>query len=533
MTVSSRSSTASCALPDGSRLLVLGPLIRDRKTEGDRVFEARPQAGLRARPRRRRAGATSTRRRRSTSTSATPSRSWSTGSSSATPTTTAGRSARTTRTRMPRGWRTRSRPRCGWARGSWSSRPPTRAPSRSSASASATAARSTAPRSTSSSRAPSRSTRRTAPARRAPAWACAWSSTPIALIPNQRLLDRGRRAACRGRAMPTRLRGTARSPRPWPSAHGFGTRRARRQAAAGGARLPALRAAGREGRASATATHGGSATLRRRRSRALITNLERRYRETDSEYVKTELEKFMVERPCPTCGGQAPQAGGARRHHRRPEHLGRRGAGGHRRARLGGARCRSVLTERERAIARQVLKEIRARLGFLVDVGLDYLTLDRTSSTLSGGEAQRIRLATQIGSSLVGVLYILDEPTIGLHQKDNAKLIATLVRLRDLGNTLHRRRARRGDHPDGRLGRRHRAGGRRARRRGHRQRAAARRCSRSRGRSPAPTCAASGRCPIPTQAAQGQRQGARRARRARSTTSRTSTCASRWARSRR
>ncbi len=94
------------------------------------------------------------------------------------------------------------------------------------------------------------------------------------------------------------------------------------------------------------------------------------------------------------------------------------------------------LSERERQIARQILKEIRARLGFLVDVGLDYLTVDRTSSTLSGGEAQRIRLATQIGSSLMGVLYILDEPTIGLHQKDNAKLIATLVRLRDLGNTL-------------------------------------------------------------------------------------------------
>ena len=83
-----------------------------------------------------------------------------------------------------------------------------------------------------------------------------------------------------------------------------------------------------------------------------------------------------------------------------------------------------------------MLKEIRARLGFLVDVGLDYLTLDRASGTLSGGEAQRIRLATQIGSSLMGVLYILDEPSIGLHQRDNARLIATLVRLRDLGNTL-------------------------------------------------------------------------------------------------
>ena len=94
------------------------------------------------------------------------------------------------------------------------------------------------------------------------------------------------------------------------------------------------------------------------------------------------------------------------------------------------------MTERERTIARQVLKEIVARLGFLVDVGLDYLTLDRASISLSGGEAQRIRLATQIGTTLMGVLYILDEPSIGLHQRDNAKLIATLTRLRDLGNTV-------------------------------------------------------------------------------------------------
>src|SRR5690606_34304856 len=94
------------------------------------------------------------------------------------------------------------------------------------------------------------------------------------------------------------------------------------------------------------------------------------------------------------------------------------------------------LTEREMAIGRQVLREIDARLRFLADVGLDYLTLDRPAGTLSGGEAQRIRLATQIGSGLVGVLYILDEPSIGLHQRDNARLIATLQRLRDLGNTL-------------------------------------------------------------------------------------------------
>ena len=167
----------------------------------------------------------------------------------------------------------------------------------------------------------------------------------------------------------------------------------------------------------------------------VLPNLNRRYRETDSEWVKSELEKFMVERPCPVCGGKRLK----------PEVLG---------VTIDGRNISDVanlsvtdaldwaqslsgrLSDRERTIARQVLKEIVARLGFLVDVGLDYLTVDRTSSTLSGGEAQRIRLATQIGSSLVGVLYILDEPTIGLHQKDNAKLIATLVRLRDIGNTL-------------------------------------------------------------------------------------------------
>jgi len=167
----------------------------------------------------------------------------------------------------------------------------------------------------------------------------------------------------------------------------------------------------------------------------LLPNIERRYRETDSEWVKTELEKFMVARPCPTCVGTRL----------RPEALSVTVDG----LNIAQVALKSVtdalkwaevlpnrLSERERQIGRQVLKEIRARLGFLVDVGLDYLTVDRTSSTLSGGEAQRIRLATQIGSSLMGVLYILDEPTIGLHQKDNAKLIATLIRLRDLGNTL-------------------------------------------------------------------------------------------------
>ncbi len=167
----------------------------------------------------------------------------------------------------------------------------------------------------------------------------------------------------------------------------------------------------------------------------VLPNLERRYRETGSEMIKTEIERYMTTRPCPTCGGMRLK----------PEVLA---------ITVGGKnviettqlsvtdalrwyeRLPNRLTERENQIARQVLKEIRARLGFLVDVGLDYLTLDRASGTLSGGEAQRIRLATQIGSSLMGVLYILDEPSIGLHQRDNDRLIGTLVRLRDLGNTL-------------------------------------------------------------------------------------------------
>ena len=167
----------------------------------------------------------------------------------------------------------------------------------------------------------------------------------------------------------------------------------------------------------------------------VVTNLERRFRETESEYIRTELEKFMVQRPCPTCGGRRL----------RPEAL----AVTVDRRNIAETSTLSVtdaldwaaalpgrITEREQTIARQVLKEIVARLGFLVDVGLDYLTVDRASVTLSGGEAQRIRLATQIGTTLMGVLYILDEPSIGLHQRDNAKLIATLTRLRDLGNTV-------------------------------------------------------------------------------------------------
>ena len=165
----------------------------------------------------------------------------------------------------------------------------------------------------------------------------------------------------------------------------------------------------------------------------VIPNLERRYRETDSDGVRENLERYMNVMPCPTCEGARL----------RPEALF---------VRVGEKNIREVcalsiveaesffaelqLAEKEAEIGRRILKEIRERLSFLSHVGLDYLALDRSSGTLSGGEGQRIRLATQVGSSLMGVLYILDEPSIGLHQRDNRRLLETLKRLRNLGNTV-------------------------------------------------------------------------------------------------
>ena len=165
----------------------------------------------------------------------------------------------------------------------------------------------------------------------------------------------------------------------------------------------------------------------------VVNNLQRRYSETSSEYVKEDIEKYMSANTCKVCNGARLK----------PEALA---------VTIGGENITAItqmsverseaffkalqLTEREMLIAHQILKEIRARLGFLANVGLGYLNLARSATTLSGGESQRIRLATQIGSSLVGVLYILDEPSIGLHQRDNARLLATLETLRDLGNTL-------------------------------------------------------------------------------------------------
>lgn len=165
----------------------------------------------------------------------------------------------------------------------------------------------------------------------------------------------------------------------------------------------------------------------------IIRNLERRYKDSYSSYIKMDIESLMCENPCPDCHGERLK----------PETLA---------VTVGGMNISEVsklsvrqskeffehltLSHKEQLIASQIMKELHARLGFLLDVGLDYLTLSRSAGSLSGGEAQRIRLATQIGSSLMGVLYILDEPSIGLHQRDNARLLDTLKHLRDLGNTL-------------------------------------------------------------------------------------------------
>ena len=165
----------------------------------------------------------------------------------------------------------------------------------------------------------------------------------------------------------------------------------------------------------------------------LIKNVERRYRETGSELTKQEYENFMTITPCKECGGRrlkkeslAVTIGGKNISELTEMSIND----------LNAFMDRLELTKQQHLIGDQVIKEIRSRLGFLIDVGLDYLMLSRATATLSGGEAQRIRLATQIGSGLVGVAYILDEPSIGLHQRDNDKLLKTLKNLRDLGNTL-------------------------------------------------------------------------------------------------
>ena len=180
---------------------------------------------------------------------------------------------------------------------------------------------------------------------------------------------------------------------------------------------------------------GARAYETKRPFEGVITNLERRFRETDSEWAREEIARYFTDVPCEACNG----------YRLKPEALCVKIAGRH----IGEVSDMSVrgaaqwfndlpdkLNAKQNEIAARILKEIRARLKFLVDVGLDYLTLARASGTLSGGESQRIRLASQIGSGLTGVLYVLDEPSIGLHQRDNARLLETLKRLRDLGNTV-------------------------------------------------------------------------------------------------
>ena len=184
--------------------------------------------------------------------------------------------------------------------------------------------------------------------------------------------------------------------------------------------------------------HAGSVSYYDTTYEGVIPNLSRRFRETDSDYVRGEIERYMTASPCPDCHGARlkPESLAVTIADKNIIEVTQMSLFEEQRwfERLAGPE--TPLSKREQQIAYQILKEIRARLDFLVEVGLDYLTLDRAPRTLSGGEAQRIRLATQIGSGLMGVLYVCDEPTIGLHAADDARLIRTLERLRDLGNTV-------------------------------------------------------------------------------------------------
>ncbi len=167
----------------------------------------------------------------------------------------------------------------------------------------------------------------------------------------------------------------------------------------------------------------------------VITNIERRWRETESNWVREELERYQSDQPCEACSGYRlkPQALAVKI---AKLHIGRVTGMSIREAKAWFDALPGALTRKQNEIAARILKEIRERLSFLNDVGLEYLTLSRASGTLSGGESQRIRLASQIGSGLTGVLYVLDEPSIGLHQRDNARLLETLKALRDLGNSV-------------------------------------------------------------------------------------------------
>ena len=532
------------ALPEGTRLLVLGPLIKDRKTEGDRVFDgARRQGFVRVRvdgemvdiadaPKldkyKRHSIEVVVDRYIVRHAEAPEGAERGAGRPADRPRDRASRS----RTRTPAGWPIRSRPRCGSARASSLIAP--------------------APRDGEAPVVRGAPLQREVqlPVRRLHGRRARAAQLLVQLAarrlpglhrPRDQARDRpgprhpgpleepGRPArSCRGRGCRPTPRGGSRSSRRSAPSHGWDYNAPIRD-------LPAeavdyVLYATKDEKVVVRYRHERGENTYKATFEGVVTNLERRYRETDSDYIKTELEKYMVTRPCPTCGGKRL----------RPEVLAV--TIGDRNVwdvstmsitdalALGDRRSGRRLTERERTIAYQLLKEIVARLGFLVDVGLDYLTLDRTSVTLSGGEAQRIRLATQIGTTLMGVLYILDEPSIGLHQRDNAKLIATLTRLRDLGNTVlvveHDEETIRTADWVVDIG----PGAGRARRRDHRQRAARggpRRAALDHRRLPARRAGG----PDPGQAPARQRQGARRPRRARAQPARPSTCASRSGRS--
>jgi excinuclease ABC subunit A len=200
-----------------------------------------------------------------------------------------------------------------------------------------------------------------------------------------------------------------------------------------GAREVVLYGSGKEGIAFRYLGERGGWTTRKHPFEGVVRNFERRYGETDSVMVREELAKYQSTRDCPECSGT--------RLRREARHVYVGGRSIHDVSDLPLGECLSLFqnlafTGQKQAVAERIVKEIAARLGFLVNVGLDYLMLNRSADTLSGGEAQRIRLASQIGSGLTGVMYVLDEPSIGLHQRDNDRLLATLRRLRDLGNTV-------------------------------------------------------------------------------------------------
>src|SRR6516225_4049118 len=341
-------------------------------------------------------------------------------------------------------WRRRSSSPRGWRW--WSSRTPARAPSKrrarkkprkftTSAAHNASSSRKNSPARyraspfPRSSRGCSRSTIRSAPVPPAAGSASSSTSTPISSFPT----GTARYAAARSRRGRNRARPTTRR-RCWRSAsitssrstpNGRTCRRKRRT------RSSTARARTR----SNSSTTTGCAYETRKPFEGVVTNLERRWRETDSDWAREEMAKYFTDIPCAACKG----------HRLKPEALCVRVGGLHigevadmsvKRAGEWFTQLPDALSAKQNEIAVRVLKEIRERLKFLVDVGLEYLTLARASGTLSGGESQRIRLASQIGSGLTGVLYVLDEPSIGLHQRDNARLLETLKRLRDLGNTV-------------------------------------------------------------------------------------------------